>query len=260
MKTIIKALLAILCLLAVLMIACVVWYKASNRPDPLSGGPVFAEPAGDEQNASSPEAGAGKAGSGSAPLVKEDGKKLSFESLCRQCAAKTLEAGYLKYLPDKVLAELLFFDVENKVTEASACVWLDAGEYVAFKGRAYLMSGFAGEAVITYTLPEGRLLKVELSEDGADHDKWIEEHFTKDAVMSREGMLSRSSYDLKEDVGNRLAQKAEKALGVPVEKDNLLEIDRDTGKYKLIETIESGDTPDTYKFDTRVLEEGTLKK
>ena len=46
----------------------------------------------------------------------------------------------------------------------------------------------------------------------------------------------------------------------PVEREDLLTIGLDKGTYKIIETIESGDTPETYKFDTLALEKGTLEK
>ncbi|MBQ9359107.1 MAG: hypothetical protein IJT95_06145 [Abditibacteriota bacterium] len=234
MKTIIKALMAILCLLAVLMIACVVWYRVSNRPDPLSGGPVSPEPAGDK------EAG------------------FDREALLAECAGDALEGRYAEYLPEVLCAETEVFDTQKTGDEAVEYVILDTGEYVLFKDRLYLMSGGSGEAIIRYSLPDGRLKEVEWSEDGAGHEKWVREHFTAKALQARNAYLKGEDSG-RTRLGRKLDAKAEKLLGAPVETENLLNIDTDKGTYELIETLESGDTPDTYKFDTRVLEEGTLK-
>ena len=230
MNTTAKALPAILCLLAVLMASAVLWYKAGAART------AYAEPGPDNTEAVKDSRSEGQ--------VSESGKQVTLESLCGQCADKTLKAGYSKYLPDKVFAELLFFGVENKGTQASADVWLDTGEYVVFRGKAYAMSGFAGEAVITYTLPEGELLKIELSEDGEGRDKWVAEHFSKDGLMSRKNLMSRVSYDFKEDFRNKLIDKAEKAFGVPAEREKRLRIDPAKGTWEIAaksgRTLEKG--------------------
>ena len=106
---------------------------------------------------------------------------------------------------------------------------------------------------------EGRLKEIEWSEDGAGHEKWVKEHFTPKALEARNAYLKGEGSE-RTRLGRKLDAKAARLMGAPVEPENLLEIDRDTGKYKIIRTIETGDTPDTYKFDTEVLEEGTLKK
>ena len=52
---------------------------------------------------------------------------------------------------------------------------------------------------------------------------------------------------------------AEEALGVPVETENLLEIDLDAGTYKITKTIESGDPgSEDYTFDVETVESGNL--
>ncbi len=230
MKTTVKALLAILCLLAVILTAFAVWYKAVNRP-----GPVSAEPAADK------EAG------------------FDREALLTECAGDALEARYGDYLPEALCAETEVFDTQKTDAEAVEYVILDTGEYVLFKDRLYLMSGGSGEAVIRYSLPGGRLKEIEWSEDGAGHEKWVREHFTPKALQARNAYLKGEDSG-RTRLGRKLDAKAEKLLGAPVETENLLNIDTDKGTYELIETIESGDTPETYKFDTKVLEEGTLKK
>ena len=237
MKTIVKILLAVLCVLAVLLTAGALWLRVMHRTQAVSA-----------------------AHGVKIPVVRDPGEaEADMERMNRQCAEEAVENNYAKYLPDVRVAEMKIFDVEKTGTEAAAYVILAAEEFVSFGGKAYSMSGVSGEAIVRYTLPDKKLTEIEWSEDGAGHEKWVREHFTREALKAREAYLKGEGGG-RTDLGQKLDQKAEKELGVPVEQKNLLMIDLDKGTYEIIETIESGDTPETYKFDTRVLERGTLEK
>ena len=54
-----------------------------------------------------------------------------------------------------------------------------------------------------------------------------------------------------------LQDTVEKAMGVPIEQNDLLSIDTDKETYEIIKVIESGEG-ENYKFDTETLEKGNL--
>ncbi|MBO4548517.1 MAG: hypothetical protein J5758_04800 [Abditibacteriota bacterium] len=237
MKTVVKVLLAILCLLAVLLAAGALWLRVMHRTQAVSA-----------------------AHGVKIPVVRDPGiAEADMERMNKQCAEEAVENNYAKYLPDVRVAEMQIFDVEKTGTEAAAYVILAAEEFVSFGGKAYSMSGVSGEAIVRYTLPDKKLTEIEWSEDGAGHEKWVRKHFTKKALAERDVWVKGEGGG-RTRLGQKLDQKAEKLLGVPVEQENLLMIDLDKGTYEIIETIESGDTPETYKFDTKVLDKGTLTK
>ena len=138
-------------------------------------------------------------------------------------------------------------------------MYLGASEYVALDGKAYEMSGSYGEAILKfdYTEEGPKLTDVIWSADGGDHDEWIKENFSEEGYQNWENF--RKDDENREFIIEVIEKKAEDALGVPVEKDNLLEIDEEKGIYQIIKTIESGDTAEDYKFDTEVIKEGKLE-
>ena len=57
-----------------------------------------------------------------------------------------------------------------------------------------------------------------------------------------------------------LDKKAETALGVPVEQENILEIDEEKGTYQVTKITETGDPgKDDYNMETETLKEGKLE-
>ena len=173
-----------------------------------------------------------------------------------QVAASEVELSYTEYLPDEGFANAELYGIED----GKAYVFLNCQKFVVFKDKAYAMSGSAGEAILHYTETEdgAKLDEVEWSADGSDHDQWILENFPEDILAQWE------VYDAYDEngflkLGTKMLYKAEEALGVEVERENLLEIDPESGKYQIIKTSESGSTEDdTYEFTSEVIEEGTL--
>lgn len=180
----------------------------------------------------------------------------NLRNLMKQVADSEITKSYKDYLQDEALANAEVFSDED----GKAYVYLNTEEFVILKGTAYEMSGSAGEAIIDYTLSdEGIILdKVEWSADGENHDKWIEDNFSKTALKE---WKAYEPYDengfLK--LNTKMIAKAEEELGVPVERENLLEIDTDKGTYEIVKTTESGSPADgSYSFDTETIEKGQL--
>ena len=177
-----------------------------------------------------------------------------------QIAEKALDNRYLEYFPGRALAEMVVFDcVRKNAGEVSACVLVDAEEFVNLQKRLYSMSGITAEAVITYTLPDKRLTEIEFSEDGAGREKWVREHFTGKALRARKEYISGSG-DIKGDIREKLWSKAEKTLGCPVETEEQLNVDMDKGTWEIVKTIRIGDAAGTGRFEPWVLDKGTLTK
>ncbi len=184
-----------------------------------------------------------------------EGDNLSI--LMQQVADSEITKSYEEYLPDEALANAEVFGEED----GKAYVYLNTEEFVILKDTAYEMSGGAGEAIIDYTWTDGgiKLEKVEWSADGGDHDKWMEENFPEPYLKESKAY---EPYDengfLK--LNTKMIAKAEEELGVPVERENLLEIDTEKGTYKILKTTETGSPDeDNYSFDTETIEEGKLK-
>lgn len=193
----------------------------------------------------------------------EDGPELSedqMDDLYDQAARKVLEVQYADYMPDDVFGHAEAFSIERDGDKGVWDVYLGTGEYVVLDGKAYEVSGAYGEAILTfdYTAEGPKLTDVTWSADGGGHDKWIEDNFTEEAVEAWKTFLKdeKNTEFIKEVV----EKKAEEKLGVPVETENLLEIDKDAGTYEIVKTIESGDPEDnTYTFDTETIQEGKLE-
>ncbi len=182
----------------------------------------------------------------------------TLSDLMQQVADSEITKSYEGYLQDEALANCEVFGEED----GKAYVYLNTAEYVVLDGTAYNVSGGSGEAIIYYEQADDgiKLTKVEWSADGGNHDKWIEENFP-------EPYLSEwKSYEANDENGylkleTKMIAKAEEQLGVPVERENLLTIDPETGAYKIEKTIESGSPEEgNYTFDTETIKEGTLEK
>ena len=139
-----------------------------------------------------------------------------------------------------------------------AYVYLNYSEYVALKGKAYEMSGGSGEAIIKFKYSESGpvLNEVEWSADGDLHDGWLKENFPAEYLKKDKAF---EAYDEKgrNVLAMMLQDTVEKAMGVPVEQNDLLSIDTDKETYEIVKVIESGEG-ENYKFDTETLEKGNL--
>ncbi len=239
MKLAVKALL-ILAALAIVLVALwrLVWIWDSTRPKPVgmvSSGPQHLGPLANSEYA---------------------------HALFDQAAAKTLRRQYAKYLPDELFGSGEIFGVDKKEDGYEAYVYLSLEEYVGFKNRLYLMSGASGEAILRFDVRDGAHLKeIIWSADGEGHDEWMAKHFPEPYLAKAKAY--KPYYD---DGRSRLEavdlhSRFEKKENTPfsVERDNLLEIDRDTGKYKIIKTRETGEPGKDYKFETEIIEQGVLE-
>lgn len=183
-----------------------------------------------------------------------------MDDLYQQAAEKACEVRYSEYMPDVVVGHAEPFHIEREGDKGTWDVYLGASEYVALDGKAYEVAGSYGEAILKfdYTDDGPKLTDLIWSADGGDHDQWIEENFNKEALENWENFRKD---DEQRDLLIEIVQKnAEDALGVPVEKDLLLEIDESKGTYQIIKTIESGDPENgDYTFDTETVKEGKLE-
>lgn len=190
------------------------------------------------------------------PELSED----QMDDLYQQAAEKALELSYTDYMPDQIFGTGEAFSINREGDKGRWEVYLGCDEYVALDGKAYNMSGSYGEAILEfdYTADGPKLTNLTWSADGGDHDAWIKENFTEDGYKNWETWR-------KDENGNEFLQevnqkRAEDALGVPVETENLLEIDLDAGTYEIVKTVELGNPEDdTYKFDTETIKEGKLE-
>ena len=183
-----------------------------------------------------------------------------LDALLEQVAEREVAKSYQQYLPDQTFARAEVFGTDKEGTESTAYVYLTTAEYVVLKEKAYEMSGSSGEAIIRYedTNQGPKLTEVIWSEDGAGHDDWVKENFPK-AYLDQ--LTSFLKADGSTKLADEIAGKAEKAMGVPVEKENLLTVDIEKGTYEIIKTIETGDSSgEDYKFETQTIEKGKLEE
>ena len=230
--------LMLMVVMAVCMTAC--GKKAEEQP--------AEEPVQETEEQAEPEVSSG-------PELSED----QMDDLYDQAAAFGWDAKSVDSLPDKIYGHAEPFSIERDGDKGTWYVYLCTAEYVVANGKAYNMSGAAGEAILKfdYTAEGPKLTDVIWSADGTDHDQWVEENFSEEAL---EYWKNYEPFD--EKGKNKLMEyvdaKAEKDLGVPVSED-LLEIN-DDGTYTISKVIESGDPADgTYKFDTEVIDEGKVE-
>lgn len=179
-----------------------------------------------------------------------------YESLMEQVANNDVDTLYTDYLRDEAFANAEVFGVDRDGDQGTAYVYLNEGDYVVLKGKAYNMSGSAGEVILKYNYTDEDVVLSEVvwGEQGELKEGWIKENFPA------EYFNKVKEYDPYNADGNsvldvKLREKVEEALGVPVESDSFLEIDTDKGTYEIWEvTNDYGAT-----FDTQTIEKGTLK-
>ncbi|MBR3377701.1 MAG: hypothetical protein IKG44_08495 [Mogibacterium sp.] len=181
-----------------------------------------------------------------------------LDALLQQVADNEVQKDYEKYMPDKAFANAEVFGIDRDGDSGKAYVYLNYSEYVALKGKAYEMSGGSGEAIIKFNYSESgpELNEVEWSADGDLHDGWLKDNFPAEYLKKAKAF---EAYDEKgrNVLTMMLQDTVEKAMGVPVEQNDLLSIDTDKETYEIVKVIESGEG-ENYKFDTETLEKGNL--
>lgn len=209
--------------------------------------------AGQNRNNSS-----GKHSSENANLSQSD-----LRTLMKQVAKNETEIRYARYVPDKAFADVEVFGIDKDGGKGTAYVYLEVAEYAAVKGKAYNLSGASGEAIIRfrYTAAGPKFIKVEWSADGDLHDRWIKEHFPEASQRKRDIFIiftllfkSRGMGGLEENI----RKEVQKDMGIPVETENLLDIDTDKGTYEIVRTIERGTPGKDDQFHSEIVEKGKL--
>ena len=184
----------------------------------------------------------------------------SEDTLMRQVAEHELERRYSRYLPDELIAGAVFYGIDWDGNLGTAYVNLMAGEFVALKGKAYMMSSTSGEAIIRFNFDGQypKLMKLEWSSSGVEHDKWIEENFPA------EYLEKYKKSELQDPSGENEAEKkirriVKETMDVPIEIEDLLEIDLEKETYEIIRIYEGFDEDGEYQFDFDTIDKGSLK-
>lgn len=193
--------------------------------------------------------------SGSAPDNAVELSDAEMESLMEQVADSDVSISYDEYLKDEAFAVAEVFGVTKDGDKGTAYAYLNEGDYVVLKGKAYNMSGSAGEVIIRFKYTDSgvKLSEVVWSADGGMHEGWLKENYPAEYLNKAK---SYQPYDAngKSILGAKLSKKVEKALGVPVETDDLLEIDTDKGTYVITRITDKADGT----IDTKTIEKDKL--
>ncbi len=181
-----------------------------------------------------------------------------FDSLMWQIADQEMELQYQEYMPDMRFADAEIFGIDRDGDQGTAYATLCTEEYVVLKDKAYSIAGGQGEVIIKfeYTDDQPKLTEVIWSADGEDHEGWLEENFPA-AYLKKAKSYEAYDADGMSVLGARIAKTAEEELGVPVETEDLLQIDLEAGTYEVSKIIESGEG-ESYKFDTETIDSGKL--
>lgn len=137
------------------------------------------------------------------------------QALMKQVAKKEGRTLYAKYgLPDRNFAVAEVFGFRKSGKRGTAYVYLNVGEFVALKGNAYSMSGYASEAIIRFDYGDQgpKLSDVELASDGDLHDAWIKKNFPRVCRVKRDVFASVFSSRLQA----RLSKEAENRWAFPL--------------------------------------------
>ena len=193
--------------------------------------------------------------SGSAPDNAVELSDAEMESLMEQVAESDVDTLYKDYLKDEAFAVAEVFGVTKDGDQGTAYAYLNEGDYVVLKGKAYNMSGSAGEVIIKFSYTDSGITLTEVvwSADGDLHEGWLKENYPAEYLKKAKAYQSHDSNG-SSILGAKLREKAEASLGVPVETDNLLDIDTDKGTYTITKITDKADGT----IDTEIIEQGSL--
>ena len=193
--------------------------------------------------------------SGSTPDNAVELSDAEMESLMEQVAESDVDTLYKDYLKDEAFAVAEVFGVTKDGDKGTAYAYLNEGDYAVLKGKAYNMSGSAGEVIIKFNCTDSgiTLTEVAWSADGDLHEDWLKENYPAEFLRKANAY---QPYDLigRSKLGAKLREKAETSLGVPVDTDDLLEIDTDKGTYTITKITDNGNGT----IDTEIIEQGSL--
>ena len=180
---------------------------------------------------------------------------VEMESLMEQVAESDVDTLYKDYLKDEAFAVAEVFGVTKDGDQGTAYAYLNEGDYVVLKGKAYNMSGSAGEVIIKFSYTDSGITLTEVvwSADGDLHEDWLKENYPAEFLRKANAY---QPYDLigRSKLGAKLREKVKISLGVPVDTDNFLEIDTDKGTYTITKITDNGNGT----IDTEIIEQGSL--
>ena len=180
---------------------------------------------------------------------------VEMESLMEQVAESDVDTLYKDYLKDEAFAVAEVFGVTKDGDQGTAYAYLNEGDYVVLKGKAYNMSGSAGEVIIKFSYTDSGITLTEVvwSADGDLHEDWLKENYPDEFLRKANAY---QPYDLigRSKLGAKLREKVKISLGVPVDTDNFLEIDTDKGTYTITKVTDNGNGT----IDTEIIEQGSL--
>ena len=180
---------------------------------------------------------------------------VEMESLMEQVAESDVDTLYKDYLKDEAFAVAEVFGVTKDGDQGTAYAYLNEGDYVVLKGKAYNMSGSAGEVIIKFSYTDSGITLTEVvwSADGGMHEDWLKKNYPAEYLKKAKAYQSHDSNG-SSILGAKLREKVETSLGVPVDTDNFLEIDTDKGTYTITKVTDNGNGT----IDTEIIEQGSL--
>lgn len=180
---------------------------------------------------------------------------VEMESLMEQVAESDVDTLYKDYLKDEAFAVAEVFGVTKDGDQGTAYAYLNEGDYVVLKGKAYNMSGSAGEVIIKFSYTDRGITLTEVvwSADGGMHEDWLKENYPAEYLKKAKAYQPHDSNG-SSILGAKLREKVETSLGVPVDTDNFLEIDTDKGTYTITKITDNGNGT----IDTEIIEQGSL--
>lgn len=189
----------------------------------------------------------------------EEMTEAGIASLMDQVAKDSFTFEYKDFMPDEGFASAEIFDVTKDGDTFSAHSYLETGEYVVIKDKAYFISGSAGEVILKYTFGEGPELKeIVWSADGSAHEKWIKDNFTEKAIEGDKAYL-KANGDGVSALTKKIEEAAAEKMGVPVELENFLQINDEEGTYEIYKVLDEPEDTEENKFETETIEKGKLK-
>ena len=193
--------------------------------------------------------------SGCAPGTAVTLSAAEMQSLMEQVAKSDVFIEYGEYLKEEAFAVAEVFGVRKDGDRGTAYVYLDEEAFVVLKGKAYAVTGSAGETIIRFIYTDSgvTLSEVEWGDDGDLHEDWIKKNYPAEYRKKAKAYQPHDENGCS-ILGIKLREKAAAALDVPVASDDILEIDAYKGTYKIVRTIDG----DNGSFDMKTVEQGRL--
>lgn len=177
------------------------------------------------------------------------------ESLMKQVAESDIVLNCSDYLQDEGFVSAEIFGVDRKGDMGTAYMYLYEREYAVFKGKAYEMSSFSGDAILhfRYDGDDVSLVSLQWSAEGREHDHWMSENFPADYLRKARSFHARDMAGINV-LSAKLEQLAAEKLSVPVESGSILFINKKDRTYEVIGSKNREDGT----FITEIIEKGSL--